>query len=104
MLIAEIVVLTHASDELKIILSELRQHVERSYVVGLVIFDPLVPDDLADGVYGVTANFADTFGDRIRCFEDLRRLLIEQQMVVAEMRPGDMPMEILRLHIEGKDI
>ena len=31
-------------------------------------------------------------------------MLVEQQMIVAEMRARDMPMEILRLDIESEDV
>ncbi len=40
------------------------------------------------------------FGDQVSCLVDLARLLIEQQMIIAKMRTGDMPMKILGLDIE----
>ena len=36
--------------------------------------------------------------------EDLLGLLVEHQMIVAEMRATDMPMEILRLEIKREDV
>ena len=33
--------------------------------------------------------------------ENLRRLVIEQQMIIAEMRPRDVPVEILGLDVKG---
>ena len=32
--------------------------------------------------------------------ENLRGLLVEQQMVIAKMTPADMPVKVLRLHVE----
>src|SRR5471032_1664274 len=42
--------------------------------------------------------------DRIRHGKDLARLLVEQQVIVAEMRPAHMPMEVLGLEIDREHI
>ena len=48
--------------------------------------------------------FADTFGDGVRGGENLLGLLVQQQMVVPEMRPRDVPVEVLRFQIEAEHI
>ena len=50
------------------------------------------------------ADLAHALGQDVDAGLDLRRLLVEQQVVVAEMRPADVPMEILGLHIERKRV
>src|SRR6516165_7463437 len=50
------------------------------------------------------ANFAHALGYLVGGREDLIGLLVEQQMIVAEMRTADMPMEILGLEIKRKRI
>jgi len=52
---------------------------------------------VTDGAEGRAADLADSLGDGVGCGKDLIGLLVQQQIVVAEMRPGDMPVEILRL-------
>ena len=47
------------------------------------------------------AQLAHPLGQLVDGGEDLRRLFVEQQMIVAEMRARDMPVEILGLGVEG---
>ena len=46
----------------------------------------------------------DPFGKHIRHRKDLIALLVQQQMIVTKMRAADMPVEVLRLEIQGKCI
>jgi hypothetical protein len=55
-------------------------------------------------IVGIIVEHALQFGDLVGRAEDLGRLLVEQEMVVAEMRSADMPVEILRLEIERECI
>jgi hypothetical protein len=43
-------------------------------------------------------------GNHIRGCEDLVSVLVEHEMVIAEMLPREMPMEVLGLDIEGEQI
>ena len=45
-----------------------------------------------------------TLGQHVGHSENLVAMLVEQQMIVAEMRAADVPMEILGFQIEGKGI
>ena len=42
--------------------------------------------------------------DRIGYGENLRRLLVEQQVIIAKVAPTDMPVKILRLHIKREQV
>ena len=66
-------------------------------VVLVVVLDPLQPGDMADRPDGGAADLAHPLGQDVDAVLELLGLLVEQQMVVAEMRPADMPMEILGL-------
>src|SRR5262249_25596595 len=44
------------------------------------------------------------FGEDIHAFRQLLGLLVEEQVVVAEMRTADMPVEVLGLDIEREGI
>ena len=83
---------------------QLSQHVERIDIVGVVVGDALQPGDIADRMDRGAAHLAHALGDVVGDGEDLVGLLVEQQMVVAEMRPADMPVEILGLEIEREHV
>src|SRR5262249_47639434 len=78
--------------------------IERVNIVGVVVRDALEPRDLADRMQRQATDLAHPLGDLIGRSENLVRLLVEQQMIVAEMRAADMPMEILGLEIECKRV
>jgi hypothetical protein len=44
------------------------------------------------------------FGNRIGSGKNLCGLFVEHQVVVSEMRAGDVPMEIFRFDIERKHV
>jgi hypothetical protein len=60
--------------------------------------------DVADRTNRRSADLARPLGDRIRYGKDLRRLLIEEQVIITEVPPADVPMEILRLHVQGEHV
>ena len=60
--------------------------------------------DIADRAQSRLSDFADALGDDVGRGEDLVGLLVEQQVVVAEMRAADVPVEILGLEVERKGV
>ena len=50
------------------------------------------------------ADFADALGDRVGHGKDLAGLLVQQQMIVPEVRSGRIPVEILGLQIKREDV
>ena len=70
----------------------------------VVIFQALVAGDVADGVERRAADFAGALGDIVGHGEDLLGLLVEEQMVIAEMASADVPVKVFGLHIERKDV
>src|ERR1700730_12675037 len=59
---------------------------------------------MADRTNRRAAELARPFGDQVRRLIDLARLLIEQQMIIAKMRPRDVPMKILGLDMEREEV
>ena len=59
---------------------------------------------MSDRAQRRAADLAHALGDRVGNGEDLVRLLVEQQVVIAEMRPGNVPVEVLRLQVEREDV
>ena len=64
----------------------------------------LVTGDVRGGADGRTADLAGALGDVIGHGEDLLGMLVEEQVIVAEIGAGDVPVEAPGLEIEGKDI
>jgi hypothetical protein len=50
------------------------------------------------------AHFSDPLGDCVGCRENLLALVVKQQMIIAEMRPRNVPVKVLRLDVEGKHV
>jgi hypothetical protein len=63
-----------------------------------------MPGDVADRAKCPTADLAGSLGDLVGHREDLSCVLIQEQVVVAEMLPAHVPVEILVLHVERKHV
>src|SRR3954469_26050507 len=86
MLTAQLMGLKHARREGLVVVPQLGQHVERVDVIGVVVENPLKPRDMADRPKGGAADLAHALGDLVRGGEDLLRLFVEHQVVVAKVR------------------
>ena len=51
---------------------------------------------------GHASDLAHGLGDRVGDGENLIAVFIQQQMIVAEVRTRNMPMDVLRFEVEGK--
>jgi hypothetical protein len=63
------------------------------------IGDGLQPGNLPDRADGDAADLAHALGQLVRGLEDRFRPLVQHQVVVAEMPPADVPMEVLGLQV-----
>ena len=59
---------------------------------------------MANGLERGPAHLADALGDRVGHCENLVGLFIKQQMVVAEVRPAHVPVEILSLQVKREHV
>ena len=96
--------LAHGSGDFLVVVHQLAQHLPRRDIALVVVFEGLQLGDLTDRAQRGAADLANPLGDLVGRAEYLLRLLIEQQMVVAEMPAADMPMKVLGLEIERKGI
>ncbi len=83
---------------------EFCQHLFRGNAIVVIVLQALVPRDIADRVQRGSADFARTFGNIIAHVKDLFRLFVEQHVIVPEVLPGHMPVEILGLQVERECI
>ena len=59
---------------------------------------------MADRLQRPAADLAHTLGDVVGDAVDLRRLLVEQKVIVAEMAAGHMPVKILGLQVKREGV
>jgi len=102
--VAQAMRFAHGGDDALVVVAQLSQHVLRLDVIGVVVGQPLLARYVADRAQRVTADLAHPFGDHVGGGEDLVGLFVEQQMIVAEMRPADVPVEVLGLEIEREAV
>src|SRR6201999_4304749 len=91
-------------DKVKVVLAQLLQHSLRTDEFRIIVANALTARDIADRTQGRCADLADAFCDIVCRTEDFGTLIVQHQMVVAEMRTGNVPMKILGLEIEGKAV
>jgi hypothetical protein len=104
MLVAKVVCFAQPRGKRLIVFAQLGQHVERLDITRIIIEHPLEAADLPDGAHRHAAQLADPFRDRVGHGKELLTLLVEHQVVVAEMGSAHVPVKILRLEIKRKDI
>src|ERR1700722_7574978 len=102
--VAHVVDLAQARRQALVVVAQLRKHVLWIDIVSVIVEKGLTPGDVSDRAQTRPADLSRTFGDRVGHGENLVAVLIQKQMVVAEMRAAHVPMEVLGLHIEREDI
>src|SRR6267378_2042629 len=96
--------LTHGGGNPHVVVTQLCEHVERRHVVVIVIEHALRARNITYGPQSHAADLSNTLRDRVGDGEDLISLLVEQKVIVAKMRTGHVPMEVLSLQIERERI
>jgi hypothetical protein len=102
--VANLVGDSERASQLQVVIAKLLDHLLRANSFFVVVFQPLILRDIADRADRRAADLPRSLGDRIGYGEDLRRLLVEQQMIITEVAPADMPVKILRFHVKRKHI
>src|SRR6516162_3566781 len=103
-LVANRVGLAQARRQLLVVVAQLREHVEGGDEVRVVVQHALQAADVADRAQRGAADLAHALGNVVGGRENLLALLVEEEMVVTEVRARHMPMEILGLQIKRKHI
>ena len=103
-LIAKVVCFAHAGRELPVVVAQFGKHVVRRHVVGIIIQDAFQAPDMADRADRGATDFADPLRNIVGGGENLLAMLVQHQMVVAEMRARDVPVEVLGFDIQREHI
>src|SRR5688500_13079257 len=90
---AEAVNLAHRVDERPVVLHELTHHVARRDERFIAVIQALQLRDVSDGPNRRPAEHAYALGDDVRHGKDIFGLLLEKEVVIAEVRPAHMPVE-----------
>ena len=102
--VRDLVRLAHGGGHGLVVGHQLAQHVVGGNERRVVVLEALALGDVADRAQRGAADLAHALGQFVGGGEDLVGLLVEQQVVVAEMRPADVPVEVLGLEVEREGI
>src|SRR5262245_15827610 len=102
--LAQLVCGTQVSRQLLVVGAKLSEHILGRHTFSVVVLQPLVLRNIADGPDRSPADFAPPLGDVVSHRKDLSALLIQEQVVVAEMWSTHVPVEVLGLDVQGKDV
>jgi hypothetical protein len=69
-------------------------------VVVVVVLDSLQLGDVTNAADGGAADAAHTLGEDVDRRENLFSLIVKEQMVIAKVRAGHVPVEVLGLGVE----
>jgi hypothetical protein len=94
----------HEVDDAQVVLAQLGQHVLRRDEGRVVVQQALVARDVADGAQRGAAELARALGNGVGHGEDLVRLLVQHQVVVAKVRPRHVPVEVLGLQVQREGV
>src|SRR5882724_2762051 len=104
MSVAESVRFAKTRRELFVVVAQLCKHIERRNVLRIVVRNALEAGNVADRTQCRSADLAYALGDAVGGREDLIGLLIQQEVVVAEVRAGHVPMEVFRFQVQGEQV
>jgi len=104
MLVAHCMRLAQVSAEFLIVGEQLPEHrLSRKRRI-VAILQTLVTRDVANRPQGHAAKLSDPLRDVVSHGENLVAVVVQQEVIVAEMRSGHMPVKVLGFHIEREDI
>src|SRR3954452_22067034 len=103
-LVAQFMRFPHAAGESLVVVPALAQHVERIHVFGVIVEDALQSRYMPDGAERCAAHLPHALGQDIGRREDLVRLFVQQEVIVAKVRAAYVPVEVLRLQVEGERV
>src|SRR5437867_3186134 len=90
--------------EVSIVRQEPADHLLRKHEVLVVVFERLQFGDVRDAPYRRATDPSHSLRQDIDRAEDRVGLLVEQQMIIAEVRAGHVPVKVLRLDVQGKRV
>src|ERR1700733_2800618 len=103
-IVAKLVGFPHRGGHVLVVFHQLAQHLARRHIALIVVVDGLQFADLPDRAQRGAAQLANPFGQLIGGGENIVGLLVEQQMIVAEMPAADMPVKVLGLDIRREGV
>src|SRR6266478_9069764 len=103
-LVANRVRLAQARDQLLVVVAQLGEHVQRRDEIGVIVQHALQAADVANRAQRSAADLAHALGDVVGSRENLLGLLVEEEVIVAEMGPRYMPMEVLGLQVKREHV
>src|SRR3546814_12571531 len=88
-------------DELQIVFTKFSEHVLRRHIFSVVVLNGLTPRYVANRPKRRVAGLADSLSYEISLGQNLRGMIIQHQVIVAKMRPFNVPVKILVLQVSS---
>jgi hypothetical protein len=85
-----------------VVVAQSLNHLVRRDIVVVVVRDRLQLAHVRDASNRRATDLSDAFGEHVNRGEDRLGVLVEEQVQVAKPWPGEVPVEVLRLQIEGE--
>ena len=104
MILANAMSLAQTRCERLVVLAQFCEHVFRLDILGVIVQHALQPGDVADRSDCQTSCLANALSNGIRHCEDLIGMFVQQQMIVPEVWPAHVPVEVLSLQIKSEYI
>jgi hypothetical protein len=95
---------SHAESQGFLVFPEFAQHIGGSDEVRVVVMDTLQPGNVSDRSNGRTADLSNPLRNLIRHGKQLIPVIVEQKVVIAEVRSTHMPVKIIGFQVQAEDI
>lgn len=104
MLVANLMRLAQPHGQGLIVFAKFGKHIERLNVIRVIVEYALLTRDLTDRSKGGATDLPHAFRYVIGHAKELVGLLVEQQMIIAEMGSAHVPVKVLGLEVEREDV
>jgi hypothetical protein len=94
----------HMQNKCLLVFVQFAQHVVWRDEVRVIVGNSLKTRDMSDGADRGAAKLPGPFSEVISHGKELIAMVVQQQVVVAKMRAAHVPVKVLSLEVEGKDI
>jgi len=95
---------TQEAGQLAVVVGQFGQHAFGRDVLGVVVQQALGALNVTNGPDGGAADLAGALRNHVGGGEDLVTLLVQHQVVVAEVRAGQVPVEVLGLQVQREHV
>ena len=94
----------HMQNKCLLVFVQFAKHILRRDEICVIVDNSLKSRYMSDGADRGPAKLPSSFGEVISHGKELIAMVVQQKVVVTEMRAAHVPVRVLGLQLEGKDI